>query len=104
MDPKRPVDPRPGQRLRRLREHVGISMRALARQADIAPSTMEGYERGRWRIPVERLHRFARLLGCRPAELLKSPEASLPPSRNRKRRQHGNELLATVVTLASVML
>lgn len=72
------IDPRPGQRLRQVREHRGMSQGRLARTIGVSIGTIQSYEHARVRIPVDRLEQLAQVLQCEPADLLKPPGSRLP--------------------------
>ena len=56
-----PMD-RLGGRLKELRQSAGLSLRELARQADVSPSLVSQIENGKSRPSVSTLYSFARLL------------------------------------------
>jgi len=51
-----------GPRLKELRQQAGLSLRELARQADVSPSLVSQIENGKSRPSVSTLYSFARLL------------------------------------------
>jgi DNA-binding transcriptional regulator YiaG len=67
----RAIDPRPGQRLRQLRQHRKISQGRLARALGISVGTIQNYEHGRVSITVDRLLELAQTPQSEPAELLR---------------------------------
>ena len=73
------VDPRPGQRLREVRQHREISPAKLAKAIGVSVGTIQHYERGRSRITDDRLDQLAQALQCARLELL-MPPGSPPPS------------------------
>ena len=75
---KRTVDPRPGQRLREVRQHREISPAKLAKAIGVSVGTIQHYEHGRVHITAERLLELAAALQCEPADLLMPPDFPLP--------------------------
>jgi transcriptional regulator with XRE-family HTH domain len=63
-----PMD-RLGARLKELRQSAGLSLRELARQADVSPSLVSQIENGKSRPSVSTLYSFARLLNVPVDEL-----------------------------------
>jgi transcriptional regulator with XRE-family HTH domain len=53
--------PQPGEVLRRLRQQRGLSLRAVADEADLSPSFLGALERGETDIALGRLARLARI-------------------------------------------
>ena len=72
------VDPRPGQRLREVRQHREISRPSSPRRS-ASGGTIQHYEHGRSRITDDRLDQLAQALQCARLELL-MPPGSPPPS------------------------
>lgn len=66
-----------GARLKELRKHAGLSLRELARQAEVSPSLVSQIENGKSRPSVSTLYTFARLLNVSVDELFDAdaPEA-----------------------------
>src|SRR3954470_19322210 len=58
-----------GGRLKELRQEAGLSLRELARQADVSPSLVSQIENGKSRPSVSTLYTFARLLNV-PVDVL----------------------------------
>ena len=58
-----------GARLKELRKHAGLSLRELARQAEVSPSLVSQIENGKSRPSVSTLYTFARLLNVSVDEL-----------------------------------
>jgi transcriptional regulator with XRE-family HTH domain len=58
-----------GARLKKLRRQAGLSLRELARQADVSPSLVSQIENGKSRPSVSTLYAFARLLNV-PVDVL----------------------------------
>jgi transcriptional regulator with XRE-family HTH domain len=71
-----------GARLKELRKHAGLSLRELARQAEVSPSLVSQIENGKSRPSVSTLYTFARLLSVSVDELFDAdePAADLPPA------------------------
>jgi transcriptional regulator with XRE-family HTH domain len=70
-----------GARLKELRQRAGLSLRELARQADVSPSLVSQIENGKSRPSVSTLYTFARLLHVPVDELFDAEEhvlAELP--------------------------
>jgi transcriptional regulator with XRE-family HTH domain len=63
-----PMD-RLGARLKELRQNAGLSLRELARQADVSPSLISQIENGKSRPSVSTLYSFARLLNVAVDEM-----------------------------------
>src|SRR6266540_4243646 len=59
-----------GARLRAVREHRGLSLRAVATRIGVSPATMSQLEHGRTGLSVTRLAEIARVLGVPPNDLL----------------------------------
>jgi transcriptional regulator with XRE-family HTH domain len=71
-----------GARLKELRQLAGMSLRELARQADVSPSLVSQIENGKSRPSVSTLYTFARLLNVPVDELFDAEEHALgePPA------------------------
>jgi transcriptional regulator with XRE-family HTH domain len=71
-----------GARLKELRKHAGLSLRELARQAEVSPSLVSQIENGKSRPSVSTLYTFARLLSVSVDELFDAddPAADQPPA------------------------
>jgi transcriptional regulator with XRE-family HTH domain len=69
-----------GARLKELRKHAGLSLRELARQAEVSPSLVSQIENGKSRPSVSTLYTFARLLNVSVDELFDAdaPAAEQP--------------------------
>ena len=63
-----------GDRLKAFRRRAGLSLRELARQADVSPSLVSQIENGRSRPSVSTLYTFARLLDVTIDELFDAEE------------------------------
>src|SRR3954452_4675921 len=63
-----------GARLKELRQQAGLSLRELARQADVSPSLVSQIENGKSRPSVSTLYTFARLLNVQVDELFDAEE------------------------------
>jgi transcriptional regulator with XRE-family HTH domain len=74
----KPIDPRPGQRLRQIREHRETSQGQFAAAIGVSVGTIQGYEHGRAHMTIERLFELAGALQCEPADLLMEPGSPLP--------------------------
>ena len=59
--------------LRAVREARGMSLRELARRADLDPTFLSNVERGRERLSVRSLERVAKALGLRELTKLLAP-------------------------------
>jgi transcriptional regulator with XRE-family HTH domain len=66
-----------GARLKELRQQAGLSLRELARQADVSPSLVSQIENGKSRPSVSTLYTFARLLNVPVDELFDAEEPPL---------------------------
>jgi transcriptional regulator with XRE-family HTH domain len=73
-----PMD-RLGGRLKELRLSAGLSLRELARQADVSPSLVSQIENGKSRPSVSTLYSFARLLNVPVDELFDAESAADVP-------------------------
>jgi transcriptional regulator with XRE-family HTH domain len=82
-----------GQRIREIREDLGMQAAVLARQVGVAPNTIYRIEAGDRTPSVTLLEKIARELRTEPAELIEEEriEADSP-----KDRQHWERLLASV--------
>jgi transcriptional regulator with XRE-family HTH domain len=82
--PEAPGSPAPaamdglGARLKDLRQRAGLSLRELARQADVSPSLVSQIENGKSRPSVSTLYTFARLLNVPVDGLFDAEERALP--------------------------
>ncbi|WP_036227619.1 helix-turn-helix domain-containing protein [Marmoricola sp. URHB0036] len=65
-----------GQRLKDVRLKAGLSLRELARQADVSPSLISQIENGKSQPSVATLYSFSRLLNVSVDELFEDREAS----------------------------
>jgi transcriptional regulator with XRE-family HTH domain len=69
-----------GARLKELRKKAGLSLRELARQAEVSPSLVSQIENGKSRPSVSTLYSFAQLLDVSVDELFDTDEeAAMPP-------------------------
>jgi transcriptional regulator with XRE-family HTH domain len=93
MDRKKPVDTHIGQRLKKYRQHRGMTVRELADAAHVTPGQISRYEHGRDRISHERVTEFARILCIKPNDLYQPPGSRL-------RRNHVRWRLAEAATRA----
>ena len=57
-------------RIRELREAVGISQAELSRRINVTPPALQKVEIGTRKLDQQWMRRIARALGCAPAELL----------------------------------
>jgi transcriptional regulator with XRE-family HTH domain len=73
-----PID-RLGERLKELRLSARLSLRELARQADVSPSLVSQIENGKSRPSVSTLYTFARLLDVSVDELFDAETAVAAP-------------------------
>jgi transcriptional regulator with XRE-family HTH domain len=62
-----------GERVRALREQLGLSQEALAAEAGIHRTYMGGVERGERNICLRNIIRLAKALGVHPRELFGEP-------------------------------
>jgi transcriptional regulator with XRE-family HTH domain/mannose-6-phosphate isomerase-like protein (cupin superfamily) len=62
-----------GQRIRRLREQTGLSLRKQAALAEVAPSALSALENGRGGMSLSSLQRVATQFGISITELLAAP-------------------------------
>src|SRR5690348_18238945 len=69
-----------GARLKELRKHAGLSLRELARQAEVSPSLVSQIENGKSRPSVSTLYTFARLLNVAVDELFDAEEPDVGDS------------------------
>lgn len=69
-----------GARLKELRQQAGLSLRELARQADVSPSLVSQIENGKSRPSVSTLYTFARLLNVAVDELFDAEEPDVGDS------------------------
>jgi transcriptional regulator with XRE-family HTH domain len=83
--PHPPLSPAPssggmdglGARIKELRRQAGLSLRELARQANVSPSLVSQIENGKSRPSVATLYTFARLLSVPVDELFDAEEHAL---------------------------
>ncbi len=81
-DPRRDADARVdtlGSRLKAVRTLAGMSLRELARQADVSPSFVSQIENGKSQPSVATLYSFARLLNVSIDELFDPREEAVEP-------------------------
>lgn len=64
-----------GARLKELRQNAGLSLRELARQADVSPSLVSQIENGKSRPSVSTLYSFAQLLNVSVDELFDTDQS-----------------------------
>src|SRR3954470_24391292 len=69
-----------GGRLKELRQQAGLSLRELARQADVSPSLISQIENGKSRPSVSTLYTLARLLNVPVNELFDATSTEQPPA------------------------
>lgn len=69
-------DDAPSNRIRELREAIGLSQAELARRANVTPSALNKLELGSRGLDQQWMRRLAGLLDCAPADLL--PDADNP--------------------------
>lgn len=62
-----------GERVRALREQLGVSQEALAAEAGIHRTYMGGVERGERNLCLRNIIRLAKALGVHPRELFGEP-------------------------------
>lgn len=67
--------------MRQVRQHRHVSQARLARAIGVTVATIQHYERGRVRIPADRLAELAHVLQCESADLMRPPGS--PPPRYR---------------------
>jgi transcriptional regulator with XRE-family HTH domain len=67
-----------GQRIRRLREQAGKTLRAQAREIGIAPSSLSALENGQGGVSLKRLQLVAEHFGLHITELLGEPAPGSP--------------------------
>ena len=74
-----------GQRLKAIRLRAGVSLRELARQADVSPSLVSQIENGKSQPSVATLYAMSQLLNVSVDELFEdeSPAAPVAAARNR---------------------
>jgi transcriptional regulator with XRE-family HTH domain len=68
-----------GERLKDVRLKAGLTLRELARQADVSPSFISQIENGKSQPSVATLYSFSRLLGVTVDELFDTRESSPAP-------------------------
>lgn len=64
-------------RIKEWRKAAGLSLEELAHRVGSTDATLSRYENGRRSITIDLLVQLAPHLGCRPADLLPDPEASM---------------------------
>ncbi|MET0929157.1 MAG: helix-turn-helix domain-containing protein [Aeromicrobium sp.] len=71
-----------GQRLKDVRVHAGLTLRELARQAEVSPSLISQIENGKSQPSVATLYAFSRVLNVSVDELFDEPGSDLagPPA------------------------
>jgi transcriptional regulator with XRE-family HTH domain len=79
-----------GQAIRRARDAAGLSMRALARMAEMSQPFLSQVEKGAASPSLSSLYRLAHALGLPPSELM--PPVSAPRGVTVLRRGEGREL------------
>ena len=72
-----------GQRLKEVRVRAGLTLRELARQADVSPSLISQIENGKSQPSVATLYAFSRLLNVSVDELFedRTPAGRVAPAR-----------------------
>jgi DNA-binding transcriptional regulator YiaG len=60
----------PGERLKRLRERVGLTRAQVAELCGVAMSTVRSHENGEAKIPEEAARAYAKALGAPPGVIL----------------------------------
>jgi DNA-binding transcriptional regulator YiaG len=60
----------PGERLKRLRERVGLTRAQVAAMCGVAMSTVRSHENGEAKIPEEAARAYAQALGAPPGTIL----------------------------------
>jgi len=60
----------PGERLKRLRERVGLTRAQIAQMCGVAMSTVRSHENGEAKIPEEAARAYAQALGAPPGTIL----------------------------------
>jgi len=70
-----------GERLKAIRLQAGVSLRELARQADVSPSLVSQIENGKSQPSVATLYAFSQLLNVSVDELFDSTAASVAAAR-----------------------
>lgn len=63
-----------GERLRRARQDKSLSLQDVAREADISAATLSRIENSKQALEFGLFFRLARILECRPTELLEDAE------------------------------
>src|SRR3954447_1330124 len=69
-----------GRRLKEVRVRAGLTLRELARQADVSPSLISQIENGKSRPSVSTLYTLARLLNVPVNELFDATSTEQPPA------------------------
>ena len=60
----------PGDRLKRLRERVGLTRHQMAERCGVAMATLRSHENGEGALPEDALRDYAQALGVTPAMIL----------------------------------
>src|SRR5690348_13950582 len=85
-----------GRRLKEVRVRAGLTLRELARQADVSPSLISQIENGKSQPSVATLYTFSRLLNVSIDELFSDEEweparnGAIPPAPVERRPNAGN--------------
>lgn len=79
-----------GERLKGIRVKAGLSLRELARQADVSPSFVSQIENGKSQPSVATLYSFAQLLHVSIDELFGDRESVVQPSLSQHTPRSGN--------------
>ncbi|MCV7421783.1 helix-turn-helix domain-containing protein [Mycobacterium yunnanensis] len=74
-----------GQRLKAIRLQAGVSLRELARQADVSPSLVSQIENGKSQPSVATLYAMSQLLNVSVDELFEDQSAAAPVAASRHR-------------------
>ncbi|MFG1932589.1 helix-turn-helix domain-containing protein [Mycobacterium sp. NPDC048908] len=74
-----------GRRLKAIRQQAGVSLRELARQADVSPSLVSQIENGKSQPSVATLYAFSRLLNVSVDELFEDESTAAPVGAARNR-------------------
>jgi len=74
-----------GRRLKAIRQQAGVSLRELARQADVSPSLVSQIENGKSQPSVATLYAFSRLLNVSVDELFEDESTATPVGAGRNR-------------------
>jgi len=76
---KKEINRNTGQRLRRIREHRGVSQYWLAEAVGVSRTTIEAYECAKSDIPAGMVIKLAAALDCDPADLFDPADSDPPP-------------------------